>query len=70
MIIKELRKLTIEELKDKIAESKKELRELEFNLKIGKENDYSSRKILRRDIARLLSVYNEKKSEENNKLKV
>jgi len=70
MIIKELRKLTIEELKDKIAESKKELRELEFNLKIGKEYDYSSRKILRRDIARLLSVYNEKKSEENNKLKV
>ncbi len=60
MNTQELRKLTIEELQDKIAELKKKLIDSDFNLKIGKEKDYAARKTLRRDIARMLSVMNEK----------
>lgn len=60
MNTQELRKLTIEELQDKIAESKKKLIDSDFNLRIGKEKDSAARKLLRREIARMLSIRNEK----------
>lgn len=65
MVIEDIRKLTIEELKDKISELKKELIELEFKVRTAQESDFSSLKKMKREIAQMLTVLNEKGREGN-----
>jgi len=63
MTIKELRKLTIDELKDKISELRKELIDLEFKIRTAQESDTSSLRKTKKDIARLFTILNEKLAE-------
>jgi len=55
---KELKKLTKNELELRLTEKKKELRDLEFDIKIGQAQDYSSRIKIRKEVARILTLIN------------
>lgn len=63
MTVKELRKLTIEELKDKISELRKELIDLEFKVRTAQESDTSSLRKTKKDIARAFTILSEKLAE-------
>lgn len=58
--VEELRQLAVEELKDKLDVRKKDLMQLRFQLKTGKLERQSSLGEAKRDIARILTVINEK----------
>lgn len=60
MNLQDIRKLTIEELKAKIAELKKELEDLKFSLRLGQEKNSSSYGAKKKLIARMNTVLNEK----------
>jgi len=57
----ELRNLSRQELKDKVLELKKTLYELRSQASIGRVEKPSRFKEIRRDIARVLTILNEKK---------
>lgn len=67
MTTEELRKLTMEEILDKLAELKKALVDIEFQVRINKEKDFSKIKKTKKDIARLLTILNEGKLEKTGK---
>ena len=56
----ELRNLTEDELQEKVGQLKKELMQARFQAKTGKLERQSTLKEKKRDIARILTVMNEK----------
>ena len=58
---KELRLKPEEELNQLLSESQKKLRELRFNLASGKVKNVRTIRVLKKDIARILTILNEKK---------
>lgn len=60
--ISEFQNLTREELVEKEAQLKKQLMQLRFDAKLGKLEKHSTIKEKRRDIARVLTVMNQKRS--------
>ena len=64
MKAKELRKLSAEELNKKISESKKELFELRLKQSTGQLEKPSRVRELRKDVARMKTIINERKNEE------
>ena len=61
--LEEIRGLSIEELREKVSNFKKELMQMRFQAKTGKLEQQTKIRETRRDIARLLTVINEKKTE-------
>lgn len=61
--LKELRHLSVEQLTGKIQESKRRLIELDQEKLLGKLKDVSSRKQVRRQIAAMLTIRDEKIAE-------
>ncbi|MDD3491426.1 MAG: 50S ribosomal protein L29 [Candidatus Pacebacteria bacterium] len=57
---KDLRQKSNEELNQLLSESQKKLRELRFNLASGKVKNVRSVRALKKDIARILTILNEK----------
>ena len=57
---KELRLKPEEELNQLLSESQKKLRELRFNLVSGKVKNVRTIRVLKKDIARILTILNEK----------
>ena len=60
--LKELRKLSDEELNKKIVESKKELFDLRLKISTGTLEKPSNVEELRKDIARMKTILNERKN--------
>ncbi len=60
---KEIRDLKVEEIETKLADKRQELLNLRFNQVSGQLTDPSQLRILRRDIARLMTILAESKSE-------
>ncbi len=67
MKITEIRNLNEDELKEKLDQLKKELMQFRFQAKTGKLERQSSLQEKKRDIARVLTVLNEKKTTEVSK---
>ena len=65
--IEEIRGLGVEELQEKVSKLKKELMHYRFQAKTGKLERQSALSEAKRDIARLLTIMNEKKSQEGRK---
>lgn len=63
MKARELENLTLEELQKKLKESRQELFNLRFQLSTGQLKNYSRIKIVKRDIARILTAMKIKESE-------
>lgn len=61
--VEELRGLSVEELEEKVTALKKSLMQYRFQAKTGKLERQSTMKDAKRDIARLLTIVNEKKNE-------
>ncbi len=61
--IKEVRHLSVEQLTGKIQESKQRLIELDQEKLLGKLKDVASRKYLKRQIAQMLTIRDEKVSD-------
>lgn len=59
----ELRELSVEELHDKMMGLKKGLMQFRFQLKTGKLERQSSLRETKQDIARILTIINEKKKD-------
>ncbi|MDD3488224.1 MAG: 50S ribosomal protein L29 [Candidatus Pacebacteria bacterium] len=57
---KDLRQKSNEELNLLLSESQKKLRELRFNLASGKVKNVRLVRVLKKDIARILTILNEK----------
>ncbi len=57
---KELRLKPKEELNQLLSESQKKLRELRFNLASGKVKNVRTIRVLKKNIARILTILNEK----------
>ena len=64
MKINELRKLSTEELNNKISESKRELLDLRLKNATGTLEKPSKIKELKKDVARMKTIINERKTEE------
>lgn len=60
MKMKDFRALTVEDLRNKEKSFKKELQELNYLRKIGRVDKPSRFKLLRRDIARILTIIKER----------
>jgi len=65
---KELRIKPEEELNQLLSESQKKLRELRFNLASGKVKNVRTIRVLKKDIARILTILNEKNKIKNDVL--
>ena len=61
--LEELRGLAVEELEEKVGKLKKELMQYRFQAKTGKLEQQNTIRDTRRDIARVLTVMNEKSAE-------
>ena len=59
MKIEEVRKLSVEELRSKIADARDELMKLRFQQVSGQLTDTSRLRLLRRDIARMETIVKE-----------
>jgi large subunit ribosomal protein L29 len=59
----EIRDLKIEEIETKLADKRQELMNLRFNQVSGKLTDSSQLRLIRRDIARMVTIINEGKVE-------
>ena len=59
----EIRDLKIEEAKTKLADAREELMKLRFQQVTGQLTDPSRLRILRRDIARMMTIAGERKAE-------
>ncbi len=68
MKAKELRNLNTEELKARLADAREELMNLRFQRVTGQLTDTSRLRLLRRDIARILTILNERNAEEEKAL--
>ena len=62
--VKDLREKNIEELKELIEKTKKELMTTKFQIAAGGVKDHSVVSKKRRDVARILTIINEKNREE------
>lgn len=62
---KQLKNLNIEELKKMVLEKKSKLRELRFNLNVGKIKNFSDIKKIKKEIAQILTLINEKNNLNN-----
>jgi ribosomal protein L29 len=60
MKTRELRELTTEKLNDRLEKLRGEIIEVEFDIKLGQEKDTASRGKKRKEIAKILSILNEK----------
>ena len=65
MKVKEFRELSIEELQQKEKSFKKELHALNFQRKTGRVEKPARFQLLRRDIAKILTVLNEREKDGN-----
>jgi ribosomal protein L29 len=54
-----IRKKDIKEINDDLKLKQRELIDLKFDLKIGKEKDYSKVKKIRREVAKILTIIKE-----------
>tara|TARA_Y100000590_G_scaffold199023_1_gene226072 strand:+ start:628 stop:819 length:192 start_codon:yes stop_codon:yes gene_type:complete len=61
MKISEIKNMTSDELNEKLADSIKELRQLKFNHSVQSIENPLQIKVLRRQIARMKTIINEKK---------
>lgn len=61
---KELRLKPKEELNQLLSESQKKLRELRFNLASGKVKNVRTIRVLKKNIARILTILNEKSEDQ------
>jgi large subunit ribosomal protein L29 len=61
--VEEIRGLAAEEIKDKVSKLKHELMQYRFQAKTGKLERQSTIQEVKRDIARLLTIMNEKTKE-------
>ena len=59
----EIRDLKIEEVESKLADARKELMKYRFQQVTGQLTDTSRLRILRRDIARMMTVLNQRRAE-------
>jgi large subunit ribosomal protein L29 len=59
----EIRDLKIEEVESKLADAREELMKLRFQQVTGQLTDSSRLRIIRRDIARMATIINERKAE-------
>lgn len=59
--LKQLRNKSKEELEKLLLDSSKKLQDLKFNLAVGKVKNVRSIKVLKKDIARILTILNEMK---------
>jgi large subunit ribosomal protein L29 len=59
----EIRDLKIEEVESKLADAREELMKLRFQQVTGQLTDSSRLRIIRRDIARMATIVNERKAE-------
>ena len=62
--MEEIQGLAVDELKEKVTKLKRDLMQFRFQAKTGKLERQSTIKEVRRDIARLMTVMNEKKTKE------
>jgi ribosomal protein L29 len=58
MKLKELRKMTKTELTSRLTEKKQELRDLEFDIRVGQAQDYAGKSKIRKEVARILTAIN------------
>ena len=58
----EIRDLKIEEVKTKLADAREELMKLRFQQVTGQLTDSSRLRVLRRDIARMMTIINEEEA--------
>lgn len=65
MKLKELRKLNLTELKNKLSQARKELGQLRLETSIGKIKDTNAATKKRKEIARMLTVIKEKEIIQN-----
>ncbi|MAS16352.1 MAG: 50S ribosomal protein L29 [Flavobacteriaceae bacterium] len=63
MKISEIKNMTPDELNEKLADSIKELRQLKFNHSVQSIENPLQIKVLRRQIARMKTIINEKKED-------
>ena len=63
MKAKELRQLSMDKLQEKIFEHRKKFQDLRFKLAAGKLKNINQVSAIKREIARMLTVLNEKKNE-------
>jgi ribosomal protein L29 len=61
MNLQETRQKTIKELRDELAKKVKELEKVMFDLLLNKEKNVKKARFMRKDIARLNTLINEKK---------
>ncbi len=59
----EIRNLKIEEVESKLADAREELMKYRFQQVTGQLTDTSRLRLLRRDIARMMTILNERKAE-------
>ena len=64
MKAKELRQLSNKELEEKLKEAKKNLQELRFKLSLGKLKNPHQIKLTKKAIARILTILNERKKQQ------
>ena len=60
MKTEEIRKMSVEEMQGKIADMREELMKLRFQQVTGQLTDTSHLRLLRRDIARMETIFNER----------
>lgn len=60
----EIRKLTVAEIDEKISEARHELMNIRFQTMTGQVTDTSQVRLIRRDIARMETILNEKQMAE------
>ncbi len=58
MKARELTKLTKDELQSRLGEKRKELRDSEFDIRIGQAQDFNQKLKLRKEVARILTLLN------------
>lgn len=62
MKTEEIRKMSVEEMQAKLADTREELMKLRFQQVTGQLTDSSRLRLLRRDIARMETIYHERAS--------
>ena len=63
--VEEIRGLGVDEIQEKVEKMKKDLMQFRFQAKTGKLERQSAIKEVRRDIARLLTIMNQKKRDKS-----
>ena len=63
MKAKELRQLSVEKLQERVIEYRKKFQDLRFKLAAGKLKNINQVSMIKKEIARTLTILNEKKNE-------